>query len=92
MRKVKIKTWAAMEKEFGLSCLNSINVPVESFMDNMEKEMPANRIIAINPRDEEEGKGYLWEVGNGDSWIITEDMIECDMMDIRDNDIHEFMA
>ena len=62
---VKIKTWEQMEKEDGISIWNhTLFKPLIPFNENMERDIPKNRIITIN----EENK---WE-----GYTITKEMIE----------------
>ena len=68
--KVKIKTWEAMEKEYGKrSC--SIKVQF-SFTELMEKLMPKDRIIEVKQARIDK---YTWDFG-GKSYAISLDMIE----------------
>lgn len=69
MRRVKIKTWDAMEKEFGLGEDGDLNMAI-IFTPYMEKLMPADRVIEV----ERDGGRFLWE-----GYMITEDMIECEV-------------
>lgn len=63
MRKVKIKTWEKMEKEFGLTPYGDINCE-GTFIKIMENIIPENRIIEIGI----DKMAY--------SFFISEDMIE----------------
>ena len=67
--KVKIKTWEAMEKKFGLDVDGDINCEA-FFTKNMEDKMPDNRIINL--------VHWIGNCGFWDDtgWKITEDMID----------------
>lgn len=67
MRKVKIKTWEKMEKEFGVSSYGDLKCD-KYYTKVMEDNIPENRIIEI-------GDNEQWYAG-GDTWFISEDMIE----------------
>ena len=69
MAKVKIKTWAEMEKEYGLTVCGEIDCDAV-FTDEMEEQMPANRIVEIDCRYGDIGSWCDW---NG--WDISEDMV-----------------
>ena len=70
MKKVKIKTWEKMEKEFGIDyaggeiCIKCYGF----FCKNMEKAMPDDRIIEV---DDKEDDFYRFN-----DWYISDDMIE----------------
>ena len=66
MRRVKIKTWEAMESEFGL--MNKSIKCEFYFTPKMEKALPDNRIIEIDRK-------HFWFPDN-DYFSISEDMIE----------------
>ncbi len=66
--KVKIKSWEAMEKEFGLGEFGNIKCEGE-FITKMEKQMPENRIIEID-----EDNDWISDFKN--TWFISKDMIE----------------
>ena len=69
MKKVRIKTWEEMEKEFGVDANNYIKGDAY-FTPSMECDMPENRVIEIY-----KNKDYFtWDLGY-DSWTISEDMI-----------------
>ena len=44
--RVKIKSWEAMEKEFGLLEKTHIDLP-STFVTDMEEDMPEDRIIEV---------------------------------------------
>ena len=67
MRKVKIKTWEKMEKEFGLTPYGDINCE-HIFTEFIGNIIPKDRIIEI-------GHNRQW-YASGDTWFISEDMIE----------------
>ena len=67
MRKVKIKTWERMVEEFGISFSGDIRCD-KYFTEDMENNIPENRIIGI-------GRNRQW-YGGRDTWFISEDMIE----------------
>lgn len=67
MRKVRIKTWEKMEKEFGLDIAKDINCR-DTFTKIMEERIPNHRIIEIN-------EDWVWK-GDTREWFISEDMIE----------------
>ena len=68
IRLVKIKTWEQMEREFGLDEDGYINCQ-NKFVENMERDLPKNRIILI--------KNDMWKNSEGFyDWNITDDMIE----------------
>jgi hypothetical protein len=69
-RTVKIKTWEAMEKEFGLFG-GGINCK-HGFTDKMEELIPESRIIALN--------GSRAEFG-GMRWSISDNMIEMEIQE-----------
>ena len=70
--KVKIKTWAKMEDEYGLDKYDDINCNL-NFVDSMEVAMPEDRIIQVL----QQGDKYLWDTGTGaNEWEISQDMIE----------------
>ena len=71
MVKVKIKTWEAMEKEFGLDGLGDIQCK-RSFTKRMEEVMLKDRIVEL---DEVDGI-YLWYSGDFFPYVISSDMIE----------------
>ena len=63
MRKVRIKTWDQLGKEFGWNTDKSIVLCAEGFTKEMERRMPKDRII---------------EISDDNTWAglaITEDMI-----------------
>ena len=64
-RLVKIKTWEQMEQEFGLTPSRNINCE-HTFIVDMEKQMPKNRIIVL--------KYDRWG-----EWSISDDMIEIEI-------------
>jgi hypothetical protein len=69
---VQIKTWDEMEEEFGISDnldMGSIACKY-AFNKQMEKQMPANRVIEITPYDDMIDE-YNWE-----EWSISNDMIK----------------
>jgi hypothetical protein len=79
--KVKIKTWKQMEKEFGLTNNEHIQVKYRrvSFNFNMEDSLPKDRIIEIE-KGEKMSKIhsyniYIWYTDD-DKWHISDDMIE----------------
>ena len=65
--KVKIKTWDAMAKEFGVNMYGNIKCEYY-FPPEMEEEMPKDRYIEVKI---DHSGIYNW---NG--WAISEDMIE----------------
>jgi hypothetical protein len=68
MMKVKIKTWEAMEKQFGLDVYGDIQITESMcFNTTMENEMPSDRIIEVEAFDDR----YSWK-----GWEIINDMIE----------------
>ena len=67
MRKVRIKTWEKMEKEFGLTSYGDIKCD-KYFTKTMENNIPENRSIEIRYNNR-------WDY-NSNSWNISEDMIE----------------
>lgn len=67
--KVKIRTWESMEKEFGLSDEGFIKCK-NSFIKEMEEQMPEDRIISVYRKDDE---NYIWNIG---CWTITDEMIK----------------
>jgi len=69
--KVKIKTWEAMEKEFGLYN-ESIKVQF-AFNKLMEKQLPKDRIIEVSTTEREDM--YLWD-GSSQKYAISSGMIE----------------
>jgi len=72
--KVKIKTWAAMKKEFGMVGGHSIKA-TSYFHLNMNTALPKNRIInLLKWRDSEFHDGH--KVGNWKPYVISDDMIE----------------
>jgi len=68
---VKIKTWAQMEKEFGLNKRGQINTSEHVFSRDMELQMPQNRIVKKVAFGCWEGS----DNGIGKMFIITDDMI-----------------
>jgi len=73
--KVKIKTWRALEKEFGLDENGDIDCKF-AFVPEMEEKMPKDRIIEVKPSiDPIEGMFYLFKADDSD-WWISDDMIE----------------
>jgi len=73
--KVKIKTWETLEKEFGLDEEGDINCSF-FFTKDMEEELPADRIIEVEPRiDLIDGRKYLFE-NDISLWWVSDDMIE----------------
>jgi hypothetical protein len=72
--KVKIKTWEAMKKEFGLDRDGDIRMGITnlSYLKTMEKSMPNNRIIQVYKTL---NGYYRWDLV-GDYWNITNNMIE----------------
>lgn len=70
MKKVRIKTWAELEKEFGVDNKNYIKCD-GYFTPDMECNMPESRVIEVW----EKPSGYFtWDLGY-DYWSISEDMI-----------------
>ncbi len=67
--RVRIKTWEAMEEEFGLDDDGDINNKY-SFVDMMEEVIPEDRIIEV----EEDEDIYLWDCDS--QWYISKDMVE----------------
>jgi len=65
--KVKIKTWDAMEAEYGLAPSGSVNIKY-MFTEDMERDMPEDRCIELVGHT-------MW---NG--WSISKDMIEIEPM------------
>lgn len=71
--KVKLKTWNNMEKEYGLNKMDHIDCDA-LFVQDMEKNMPKDRIIEIHPHD---GRYKMKKIHQGDNdWTISKDMIE----------------
>jgi len=68
---VRIKTWADMEKEYGLDSLDAINVE-EGFTREMEESIPDDRIIEIEK--DVYHCHYNWHSVSGE-WCISADMI-----------------
>lgn len=69
--KVKIKTWKAMEAEFGYKSLDDRVLAVsKAFIIGMEKGLDLNRILTIETVEE---NYYSMENIN---WSWTDDMIE----------------
>lgn len=66
MRKVRIKSWADMEKEFGLTKFGDIDMMFR-WTIKMEQIIPEDRIISLTHND-------AW-LDNDYSFIISEDMI-----------------
>ena len=71
MVRVKIKSWKAMEEEFGLDDDEQIRCTF-SFVTKMEEIMPEDRIIEVYKSDKS-NSWYIWK--ESDFWI-SEDMIE----------------
>ena len=69
--KVKIKTWEAMSREFGLNSDGSIPCGGDVFTDLMEDELPNDRVIVISPMNDM----YVWKAPDR-QWNITDAMIE----------------
>jgi len=68
--KVKIKSWKAMEKEFGLNSVGDILCP-GSFLVSMEESVPEDRIATLTVGSSD--NTFYWE-GLGS---LYPDMIEC---------------
>lgn len=72
MIKLKIKTWEAMEKEFGKNLQGHIDLKI-SFTKSMELKIPTNRLITatmISPNL------YKWDALPKRHYTITMNMIE----------------
>ncbi len=69
--KVKIKTWKAMEEEFGLDSDGYIDCD-KLFVVRMEEEIPEDRIILLQKDDNDD---WCWK-SESCSWHISKDMIE----------------
>jgi hypothetical protein len=72
--KVKIKTWEAMEAQYGLDGPDAINCDC-SFLDSMEEDLPSDRVITVTP---DQGN-YAWQIdahSDHDTWEISDQMIE----------------
>ncbi len=68
---VIIKTWVDMETEFGL--LEDRNIDVQfQFTPDMEKKLPKNRCIEVEPSSTYEDQ-YNWDE---EDYSISRDMIE----------------
>ena len=65
--KVQIRKWDDMAKEFGTDSDNDILTRNISFTQDLEKELPSDRIIDIK-----DGVQLNWK----NEWVITDDMIE----------------
>ena len=65
--KVQIRKWDDMAKEFGTDSDNEILTKNISFTQDLEKELPSDRIIDIK-----DGIQLNWK----NEWVITNDMIE----------------
>lgn len=70
MKKVRIKTWAAMSKEFGVTKNGDIDSFV-LFVPSMEDAMPTNRVIEVF----EDIDGMHWKTPN-ETFRIDPDMID----------------
>jgi len=81
--KVRIKTWAEMEQEFGLNYLGEIDVKFV-FTPTMEELMPSDRIIEITQVDTDR---YRWTTSLR-SYSISEGMIK---QFISENPLKELM-
>ena len=80
MKKVRIKTWEEMEKEFGINKSGYINAN-PFFTPYMEKLLPSNRIIKL----EDNGR---WKPRKSISYSIVEYMIKQDAKE----DIEQYPA
>lgn len=69
---VKIKTWEAMEEEFGLDTLDDIDC-IDCFTQTMEERLPEDRIIEVNRI---KTLGYSASYNWNNDWFISDDMIE----------------
>ena len=83
---VKIKTWGQMSEEYGIVYNKNNNIKPRiqirdcSFLQEMEDDMPENRIIEIE-KDKTYGE-FTWIVWDG-SWSICDEMIE-EILDPKD--------
>lgn len=68
--KVKIKTWAELEKKHGIDKYGSILMNI-GFIPEMEKDLPKDRIIEVKRA----GGFYDWLTTSND-WTISDEMIE----------------
>ncbi len=74
-KKVKIKTWEQMEKEFGLDAEGDIDISNEVyFVTTMENHIPVDRIIEVYELSDGREEMY-WEIEDSE-WIIVSEMIE----------------
>ena len=73
IQKVKIKTWAKMEEEYGLDICDDIDCPL-TFTSSMEESMPDDRIIPTR----KSGNIRFWIPSDLDDheWQISDGMIE----------------
>lgn len=69
--KVKIKTWEAMKKEFGLRISGNIKCKC-TFTEEMEEKMPKDRVIEVIKNEDSE----RILIGTWKSYSISTDMIE----------------
>ena len=68
---VEIKTWKEMEEEFGLNKYGLSIACYNTYIREMEDEMPEDRIIEVEPQD----TYYSW-VDLDLNYNITENMIK----------------
>jgi len=80
--KVKIKTWDAMQEEYGLSGDGTIDV-LFAFTQSMEQDMPEDRVIEVQEVSNiAPYKGYKWKVPlthddkKWREWDISSNMVE----------------
>ena len=66
--KVKIKTWEAMEKEFGLTYNGDIASSIQ-FLTSMENNLPVSRIVEVN-------SDLKWIIEDNNGWCLSYEMID----------------
>ena len=74
--KVKIKTWDAMKEEFGAP-KDDQNIPVVRWNEDVENDMPKDRIITLGEQGMSEDGCVKFDGGFGQGWTVYPEAVEC---------------
>jgi len=88
-QKVRIKTWAEMEEEFGLNVVGSVKVEY-SFTPEMERRMPEDRVVTVDNRVITVAGRCGTAMLEGRLWNISKDMVA--EWDVGGEEVHKFKA